>query len=300
MTYVAEYIYWAIVALWLAVLSSVAYYYIRNPRAFGTTRLLLSVIGIDTVRNILENIYFGVYFGGKYGLFPAWTTDMLDRPELLILPKIANVVAGCVVLGLLLYYWLPAAVREWTASEQRAQDLQTLASIDALTGVYNRRQFEVLARAELARAQRYMRPVSFLIVDIDMFKRVNDTFGHEMGDWVLKMVATTLMSAKRDSDLVARYGGEEFALILPETTLEAARNVAERIRLMVYANAMAIGEAKLALTISVGAAEATVRAAGIETVLRDADKALYEAKRNGRNQVRVAARPLEAISVAAE
>jgi diguanylate cyclase (GGDEF)-like protein len=300
MTYVAEYIYWAIVALWLAVLASVGYYYIRNPRAFGTTRLLLSVIGIDTVRNISENIYFGVYFGGRYGLFPAWTTDILGRPELLILPKIANVGAGCVVLGLLLCHWLPAAVREWNVSEQRAQDLQTLASIDALTGLYNRRQFDELARAELARAQRYMRPVSFLIIDIDLFKRVNDTFGHEMGDWVLKMVATTLMSAKRDSDLVARYGGEEFALILPETTLEAARNVAERVRLMVHANAMAIGEAKLALTISVGVAEATLRTAGIETVLRDADKALYEAKQNGRNQVRVAVRPIEATSVAAE
>jgi hypothetical protein len=85
--------------LWLTVLSSVAYYYVRNPRAFGTKRLLLTVIGIDSARNIVENAYFGTYFGGKYGLFPSWTTEVLGRPELLILPKIANVAAGCFVLG---------------------------------------------------------------------------------------------------------------------------------------------------------------------------------------------------------
>ena len=78
-----------------------------NPR---TTRLLLTVIGIDTLRNIAENTYFGLYFGGKYGVFPAWTVDLLGRPELLILPKLCNVLAGCVVLGLLLFIWLPAAV----------------------------------------------------------------------------------------------------------------------------------------------------------------------------------------------
>jgi diguanylate cyclase (GGDEF)-like protein len=300
MAYVATYIYWAIVALWLTVLSSVVYYYVRNPRAFGTTRLLLTVIGIDTVRNIAENIYFGFYFGGQYGLFPHWITEVLGQPELLILPKIANVVAGCVVLGLLLFHWLPLAVRDWKRSEERAHDLQTLAAVDPLTGVYNRRQFEVLARAELARCQRYMRPCSFLMIDIDHFKRVNDTFGHELGDWVLKMVATTLASARRDADVVARYGGEEFVIMLPETSLEAAKTVAERIRSMVFSNAMAIGAAKLSLTISIGVGEATASSPGIEVILRDADRALYEAKQTGRNRVCVAKRPLETVAHAAE
>jgi len=301
MTYIATYIYWVAVALWVTVLSSVVYYYVRNPRAFGTTRLLLTVIGIDTLRNIAENIYFGLYFGGKYGAFPAWTVDMLGRPELLILPKLCNVLAGCVVLGLLLFIWLPAAVREWKASEQRAKDLTTLASIDALTGIYNRRQFEKLACAELARTQRYMRPLSIMVIDIDFFKNVNDTYGHEMGDWVLKMIATTLSAAKRDPDIVGRIGGEEFALMLPETTLEAARTVADRIRQMVHKNSLAIGSERLTLSISVGVAEATAATSGIEAVMRDADQALYEAKRNGRNQVRVARRVVrETMTIAAE
>ena len=299
MTYLAEYIYGAIVVLWLTVLSSVIYYYVRNPRAFGPTRLLLTVIGIDTARNIAENVYFGVYFGGKYGLFPTWTTELLGRPELLILPKIANVIAGCIVLGLLLFHWLPAAVKEWKMSEQRATDLQTLAAIDPLTGIYNRRQLETLARAELARTQRYMRPLTLLMIDIDHFKGVNDTYGHEMGDWALKMVATTLASVKRGPDVVARYGGEEFVLMLPETTAEAAHIVAERIREMIQANALTIGDAKLTLTVSIGVGQATARTSGIDTILREADSALYEAKRNGRNQVVVARRPIEQLASAA-
>jgi diguanylate cyclase (GGDEF)-like protein len=300
MTYAAIYIYWAIVALWLTVLSSVVYYYVRNPRAFGSTRLLLTVIGIDTFRNIAENIYFGFYFGGKYGLFPRWITEVLERPELLILPKVTNLVAGCVVLGLLLFHWLPRAVREWKRSEERGRDLQMLAAIDPLTGLYNRRQFEILARAELARCQRHLRPCSFLMIDIDHFKRVNDTFGHETGDWVLKMVATKLASTRRDADAVARFGGEEFVVMLPETTLAAATTVAERIRSMVFANALTIGESKLSLTISIGVGEVTASSPGVEAILRDADRALYEAKQTGRNRVCVAKRPLEIVAHAAE
>ena len=290
MRYVATYIYWAIVALWLIVLSSVAYYYVRNPRAFGTTRLLLTVIGIDTVRNVTENIYFGLYFGGKFGVFPSWTVDILGRPELLIMPKITNLVAGGVVLGLLLFHWLPHAVKDWKRSEQRAHDLQSLAAIDPLTGLYNRRQFETLARAELARCQRYVRPCSFLMIDVDHFKLVNDTFGHEMGDWVLKMVANTLTAARRDADVVARFGGEEFVIMLPETTRDAAAMVAERIRSMVAASALAVGDSRLSLTISVGVGETMAGLPGVEAVLRDADQALYDAKANGRNIVCVAKR----------
>ena len=290
MSYVATYIYWAIVALWLIVLSSVAYYYVRNPRAFGTTRLLLTVIGIDTVRNVTENIYFGLYFGGKFGVFPSWTVDILGRPELLIMPKITNLVAGGVVLGLLLFHWLPHAVKDWKRSEQRAHDLQSLAAIDPLTGLYNRRQFETLARAELARCQRYVRPCSFLMIDVDHFKLVNDTFGHQMGDWVLKMVANTLTAARRDADVVARFGGEEFVIMLPETTRDAAAMVAERIRSTVAASALAVGDSRLSLTISVGVGETMAGLPGVEAVLRDADQALYDAKANGRNIVRVAKR----------
>ena len=112
MSLVAALIYWVIVALWLTVLGTVIFFYVRNPHAFGTTRLLLAVLTIDTFRNIFENVYFGLYFGGRYGIFPSELVDLLGTPFLLIVPKLFNILAGCVVLGLLLMRWLPLAVKE--------------------------------------------------------------------------------------------------------------------------------------------------------------------------------------------
>lgn len=105
-------VYWVIIALWLAVLTTVCVAFVRNPRTFGAVRLLLSVIVIDTVRNIIENLYFGLYFGGQYGLFPASIVGVLGNPSYLILPKVMNVVAACAVLGLLVLRWLPRASKE--------------------------------------------------------------------------------------------------------------------------------------------------------------------------------------------
>lgn len=117
MNLVAALIYWVIVALWLAVLATVITAYVRNPRTFGTARLLLAVVAIDTTRNIIENLYFGLYFGSKYGLFPGEIFGVLGNPVLLIIPKVINIVAGCAVLGVLLLRWLPAAAQERASSE---------------------------------------------------------------------------------------------------------------------------------------------------------------------------------------
>src|SRR6266436_1954479 len=112
MSVAAALIYWVIIALWLAVLTTVCLAFVRNPRTFGAVRLLLSVIVIDTVRNIVENLYFGLYFGAQYGLFPESIVGVLGNPGYLILPKVMNVVAACAVLGLLVLRWLPQALKE--------------------------------------------------------------------------------------------------------------------------------------------------------------------------------------------
>jgi diguanylate cyclase (GGDEF)-like protein/PAS domain S-box-containing protein len=112
MSLAAALIYWVIIALWLAVLATVGIAFVRNPRTFGAIRLLLSVLTIDTFRNIAENLYFGLYFGGQYGLFPASIVGVLGNPTYLILPKVLNVVAACAVLGLLVLRWLPLASKE--------------------------------------------------------------------------------------------------------------------------------------------------------------------------------------------
>src|SRR3954469_20994957 len=114
-------IYWIIIALWLAVLMTVARAYVRNPKTFGITRLLLIVVGVDTLRNIIENLYFGLYFGSQYGVFPGSIADVLGSPYLLILPKVANVLAASVVLALLLFRWLPLALKERLQADQTVE-----------------------------------------------------------------------------------------------------------------------------------------------------------------------------------
>ncbi len=126
----AALVYWVVVAVWLTILSTLAIFYGRNPRAFGTTRLLLAVLCIDAFRNIFENVYFGLYFGSMYGILsPTWATVM-GYPLFLLVPKILNVFAGGLVLSLLLWRWLPLAIKERGQAEQRASDLETLAAID--------------------------------------------------------------------------------------------------------------------------------------------------------------------------
>jgi diguanylate cyclase (GGDEF)-like protein len=250
--------------------------------------LLLAVVAIDTLRNIVENVYFGLYFGGQYGLFPSQFVTLLSNPALLILPKVLNVVAGCVVLGLLLLRWLPSAITEHKVSEQNADDLKTLAAIDGLTGLYNRRHFEMLSAAEWARFQRYLRPLSVLIVDVDYFKAINDRFGHDVGDSTLKIIANACNCAKRDSDISARIGGEEFALLLPEANEAAARVVAQRLSDTVRECSPTVQGEKLDLTVSIGIATATLSMSGIATLMERGDDALYESKRSGRNQISLA------------
>jgi diguanylate cyclase (GGDEF)-like protein len=211
--------------------------------------------------------------------------EVLGNPYLLIVPKLVNVAAGCVVLGLLLLRWLPAAVKEHSQSERHVDDLKVLAAIDPLTGLYNRRQFEAIAGSEWARFQRYLRPLSILIIDIDHFKSINDRFGHAAGDNVLTGVATICDSARRQSDTVARIGGEEFALLMPETTETAARIVAERLCKQVREYLLPMGDEEVMLTVSIGIASASLSMSGIATLMKRADDALYEAKHSGRDRV---------------
>jgi len=133
-----------------------------------------------------------------------------------------------------------------------------------------------------------MRPLSVLIIDVDHFKAVNDRFGHDVGDNVLKMVAAVCRSAKRDSDTVARIGGEEFALLLPETSEEGARVVAERVRGVLRECPPTVEGEKLNLRVSIGIAGASLSMSGIQSLMKRADEALYEAKRSGRDRVVIA------------
>ncbi|CAN7520425.1 diguanylate cyclase [Acidovorax sp. 22279] len=166
----------------------------------------------------------------------------------------------------------------------RALDLQ--ARTDALTGLLNRRGFETQMAFAVALARRSSRPLSLITVDVDHFKRVNDTYGHEAGDEVLRRLARTLESRLRGSDVVARLGGEEFVALLPDTDLEGAQSIAQAL-----VTAMAEQQNPVVGTITVSAGVATMRSADDNgaAMLRRGDAALYEAKGQGRNRVCVEA-----------
>jgi diguanylate cyclase (GGDEF)-like protein len=162
-----------------------------------------------------------------------------------------------------------------------------LASTDGLTGLYNRRVFHERLQEEIERANRYERPLSLLMIDIDHFKMQNDTHGHLWGDTILVEVARLLKELSRTSDVVARYGGEEFAMILPETTQGQAVCIANRLRKTIENHCFIDMPSSGVVTVSVGAA--MYRATECTTTfLAAADQALYAAKRGGRNCVHVA------------
>jgi two-component system cell cycle response regulator len=167
---------------------------------------------------------------------------------------------------------------------------QRLAAIDALTGLRNRRSFSELLNVEYARASRYGSALSFLLLDVDHFKAVNDRHGHPGGDAVLAAVGGLLRTCLRTPDLPARWGGEEFVVALPSTDLEGATVVAERVRQAIQGFAINHAGATIPITASVGVA--TLRGGeSLDALIDRADRAMYEAKGGGRNRVVAAGEP---------
>ncbi|MGK5051834.1 GGDEF domain-containing protein [Janthinobacterium sp. RB2P8] len=166
----------------------------------------------------------------------------------------------------------------------RWQQLQRIALSDPLTLLPNRRAFEIDAVRAAARARRAGSPMTIGIADIDFFKKVNDQHGHAAGDAVLQAIAAVLQSQARASDVVARVGGEEFGLLFPHMDMTMARQVAERIRLAVAATCVAFEQTAITATISIGLAPLPHNG-DWKAAFMQADAALYQAKKNGRNRV---------------
>jgi diguanylate cyclase (GGDEF)-like protein len=177
-------------------------------------------------------------------------------------------------------------ITDITQRKRMEHQLFQLATTDDLTGMLNRRAFFSAAEQEIERSLRYGNPVSVLMLDLDHFKRVNDDYGHAMGDQALKAAAVAMAASLREVDILGRLGGEEFAILLPETPLLGAQEVAERLRQAVAAIPLRLGDgAMLWLTASLGVAERLGDESSVDAVLARADAALYQAKHGGRNRV---------------
>jgi diguanylate cyclase (GGDEF)-like protein len=251
------------------------------------------------------------YLGGAvvgYVMFPRWVvlagmvlyvalvgSGALLQPSLLAPAQVyAGLDTAMVIrksVASLSVFALTFAVIAWIADRWRDREARyhRLASEDSLTGLTNRRRFFRLAEQELARSRRYGSPVAIILVDLDHFKRINDAYGHPIGDQALVHAASILAREVRDVDVVARYGGEEFAILLPMTNAVGAKEVAERCtRQLAASPLLAPGIEPIRITASMGVACADKPSTGIADLLRSADAALYRAKEAGRDRVEVA------------
>ena len=175
--------------------------------------------------------------------------------------------------------------------EHLNEELKTASRVDGLTGLYNRRYWQERFDEMHKLCVRREKPNTALMLDIDHFKRINDTYGHQAGDKVIKMLAALIKRCVRETDLAGRYGGEEFAIILNDSSVEDAKIVAERIRQLAQRLVVEHEGESISFTVSLGLAQFSPDFKGAMAWLECADQALYEAKENGRNQYRIYAAP---------
>lgn len=164
-------------------------------------------------------------------------------------------------------------------------EILRLATMDSLTEIYNRAAMEKLIEKEIDRSKRYNLPMSLLLLDLDHFKKINDTYGHQTGDFTLQKMVSVIVNVLRDHDMIGRFGGEEFTVLLPDTDLVNAHIVAERIRDIVAKTSVTAGSKSFNLTISIGLAALNVHEDDFQELFRRADLGLYKAKQTGRNRV---------------
>ena len=169
--------------------------------------------------------------------------------------------------------------------QKKGAELEKLSITDYLTSINNRRKFNEAIKTEALRASRYNHPLSLLLIDIDNFKSVNDTYGHPFGDFVLKSLTTVLQLSIRETDILSRYGGEEFAIILPETEYETARTVSERVRANIEKRKLTTDSGEMSITVSVGLTTISSENIDPDKIIQLTDECLYEAKRLGKNRV---------------
>jgi diguanylate cyclase (GGDEF)-like protein len=178
------------------------------------------------------------------------------------------------------------AFHDITERKKFVLELERQAQIDALTGLNNRRYFYELAEQEIVRTRRYGKPLAIMMVDVDHFKAINDTYGHHSGDTVLQQLGVICRQTMREIDIIGRIGGEEFSILLPEANGMHAREAAERLREAVAATVVQLEpEVSISFTVSIGVAALVATDSGVAAMLKRADEALYQAKYSGRNRV---------------
>jgi len=268
--------------------------YVYEALAFGLYVIVFFYNGVDEMRIIWFALNLpGVYLilGARAGAVVAIgsVTFVVTGNAHLEQPYSANAITTCVLAIVYISGFFHAfsarSISFHHGMVEANRKLADMAAKDPLTGLYNARAYYGLCDSALHQAQRSGGSFAMLFVDLDHFKRINDQYGHEAGDVVLKAVAQCLRRAVRQSDIVGRIGGEEFSVLLPDTDRDGAMQLAEKLRSDIEALMPDIGTERLRITASIGVAGRQGAAQSIADVQRLADQAMYEAKRQGRNRV---------------
>ncbi|NOG59726.1 MAG: sensor domain-containing diguanylate cyclase [Proteobacteria bacterium] len=183
------------------------------------------------------------------------------------------------------YAYFASIERDVTNEKNLLIELDQLSNQDPLTGLYNRRALNKEIEQELSRFHRSGIPFSFILLDLDHFKAINDTYGHSAGDKVLQEISDLIKHEKREYDFAARIGGEEICIMLPDAPLEQAMNFSERLRKLISETCVSQGNENIKVTTSIGVTEVITEDDSIESIFNRADEALYEAKATGRNRI---------------
>lgn len=263
--------------------------YVRVPTPLWQSLVIVSINTI--VISLLIWLQGAQHYSLTFALLNTAFATIAFGPQLGIHAAVLSVA----LLANLEFDASPRTLREWAlilailltlvAILARVNRLQRDALLDAVTQLRNHRYFQVRLREELSRTRRHGRPTALLLLDLDDFKRINDHHGHAVGDQVLRDISEILMANSRETDIACRYGGEELAVILPETALPEACQVAERLRQAVQARHDSRG---LRVTVSTGVAVCPDHGEDADTLINAVDAAMYRAKGNGKNRVEVA------------
>lgn len=252
----------------------------------------LSYFLVIVIASLWKDMRWSLGFAVLLSLFYTYLLFLAENLTTSLLLRIPFVLAASIF-----YSYFVQLVSNEQALRQKAE---TEARRDFLTGLPNRQAYQERITDEAERSKRYKRSLSLLMVDIDDFKKVNDSLGHDCGDVVLQTVARQLTQTIRSVDFVARIGGEEFVIILPETDLPGALEAANRLRMTVKNSVIETAQAKLSVTVSIGVGSGVLSdSADHRQMIFDADQALYVAKRSGKDRVETAGaqEPLAAVAV---
>ena len=268
----------------LTIVSLLLFNFLRPASLFNTTYDVIIPFAIYILSPLKILTTMALALGFSLG---SLSIDYFYRPlpfTTAIAAQITVHILG-LVSGLQIQSYRRRSFKAYMQEKDAKEMVAYLANIDSLTKSLTRRQFFNIAESEFLRFSRYRRSLSVLVLDADYFKNINDTYGHYAGDLVLRSLSLVILEQKRAQDTFGRLGGEEFGLLLPETNLEQARIVAERVQKIWAQTPCNVDGHLIYSTVSIGAAEAKQEDKTFEDVLRRADRMMYKAKESGRNKV---------------